>query len=121
MRKIIIPLLLVCFSLNAQNPSAKDILDKIDKNMSSESRIFTSKMVIHNKRNTRTVESKSWSKGEKKSFSEYLSPPREQGTKMLKLDDQLWIFSPSTDRIIQISGHMLRPVSYTHLTLPTNR
>ncbi len=108
MRKIIIPLLLLCFSLNAQNPSAKDILDKIDKNMSSESRIFTSKMVIHNKRNTRTVESKSWSKGEKKSFSEYLSPPREQGTKMLKLDDQLWIFSPSTDRIIQISGHMLR-------------
>lgn len=108
MRKIIIPLLLVCFSLNAQNPSAKDILDKIDKNMSSESRIFTSKMVIHNKRNTRTVESKSWSKGEKKSFSEYLSPPREQGTKMLKLDEQLWIFSPSTDRIIQISGHMLR-------------
>jgi outer membrane lipoprotein-sorting protein len=27
---------------------------------------------------------------------------------MLKLEDQLWIFSPSTDRIIQISGHMLR-------------
>jgi len=108
MKNITIPLLLLCFSLNGQNPSAKEIIDKIDKNMSSESRIFTSKMVIHNKRNTRTVESKSWSKGEKKSFSEYLSPPREQGTKMLKLEDQLWIFSPSTDRIIQISGHMLR-------------
>ena len=108
MKKIIIPLLLVCFSINAQTPSAKEIIDKIDKNMSSESRIFTSKMVIHNRRNTRTVESKSWSKGEKKSFTEYLTPPREQGTKMLKLDDQLWIFSPSTDRIIQISGHMLR-------------
>ena len=108
MKNITFPLLLLCFSLNGQTPSAKDILDKIDKNMSSESRIFTSKMVIHNKRNTRTVESKSWSKGEKKSFSEYLTPPREQGTKMLKLDDQLWIFSPSTDRIIQISGHMLR-------------
>jgi outer membrane lipoprotein-sorting protein len=27
---------------------------------------------------------------------------------MLKLDNQLWIYSPSTDRIIQISGHMLR-------------
>jgi outer membrane lipoprotein-sorting protein len=108
MKNIIIPMLLLCFSLNGQTPSAKEIIDKIDRNMSSESRIFTSKMVIHNKRNTRTVESKSWSKGEKKSFSEYLSPPREQGTKMLKLDDQLWIFSPSTDRIIQISGHMLR-------------
>jgi outer membrane lipoprotein-sorting protein len=108
MKNLIIPTLLLCFSLNAQNPSAKEIIEKVDKNMSAESRIFTSKMVIHNKRNLRTVESKSWSQGEKKSYSEYLSPPREQGTKMLKLDDQLWIFSPSTDRIIQISGHMLR-------------
>ncbi|HDZ42226.1 MAG TPA: outer membrane lipoprotein-sorting protein, partial [Bacteroidetes bacterium] len=46
--------------------------------------------------------------GDKKSFTEYLSPPREHGTKMLKLEDQLWIYSPSTDRIIQVSGHMLR-------------
>jgi outer membrane lipoprotein-sorting protein len=27
---------------------------------------------------------------------------------MLKLEDALWIYSPSTDRTIQISGHMLR-------------
>jgi outer membrane lipoprotein-sorting protein len=108
MKKNIIPLLMLCVSLNAQNPSANEIIGKVDKNMSADSRIFTSKMVIHNRRNTRTIESKSWSLGEKKSYSEYLSPPREQGTKMLKLENQLWIFSPSTDRIIQISGHMLR-------------
>lgn len=35
-------------------------------------------------------------------------PVRDEGTKMLKLDNQLWIYSPSTDRIIQIAGHMLR-------------
>jgi outer membrane lipoprotein-sorting protein len=46
--------------------------------------------------------------GDSKSFTEYLSPAREQGTRMLKLEDQLWIYSPVTDRIIQISGHMLR-------------
>jgi outer membrane lipoprotein-sorting protein len=108
MRKAVIPFFLMCISLNAQNPSAKEIIEKVDRNMSADSRVFTSKMVIHNPRNTRTVESKSWSLGEKKSYTEYLSPPREQGTKMLKLEDQLWIFSPSTDRIIQISGHMLR-------------
>jgi outer membrane lipoprotein-sorting protein len=108
MKNSIIPILLFCVSANAQNPSAKEIIEKVDKNMTAESRIFTSKMVIHNKRNTRTIESKSWSMGEKKSYTEYLSPPREQGTKMLKLEDQLWIFSPTTDRIIQISGHMLR-------------
>ena len=27
---------------------------------------------------------------------------------MLKLNDQLWMFAPSADRIIQISGHLLR-------------
>jgi len=108
MNKIAIPMLVLCASLNAQSPSVTQIIEKVDKNMSSESRVFTAKMVIHNQRNTRTIESRSWSKGEKTSYTEYLSPPREQGTKMLKLDNLLWIFSPSTDRIIQISGHMLR-------------
>jgi len=50
MKKNIIPLLMLCISLNAQNPSAKEIIEKVDKNMSAESRIFTSKMVIHNPR-----------------------------------------------------------------------
>jgi outer membrane lipoprotein-sorting protein len=50
----------------------------------------------------------SYSVGNKQSFTEYLSPARDKGTKMLKLENQLWIYSPSTDRIIQISGHMLR-------------
>lgn len=54
------------------------------------------------------MESKSWSVGSEKAFTEYLAPVREKGTKMLKLENQLWIYSPSTDRVIQISGHMLR-------------
>ena len=89
-------------------PEANQILQKIDENMSSENRVFESSMTIHGKRSSRTITSKTWSEGDKKSFTEYISPPREQGTKMLKLEDQLWIYSPSTDRTIQISGHMLR-------------
>jgi outer membrane lipoprotein-sorting protein len=108
MKKLFVPMLLICLSMNAQTPSAREVIERVDKNMSADSRIITSMMVIHNPRNTRTIGSKSWSLGEKKSYTEYLSPPREQGTKMLKLDDQLWIYSPSTDRIIQMSGHMLR-------------
>ncbi|NMB71714.1 MAG: outer membrane lipoprotein-sorting protein [Bacteroidales bacterium] len=92
----------------AQKPDAREILNRIDKNMASENRVFTSRMIIYGARNSRTLELKTWTSGESKSFSEYLSPPREKGTKMLKLDKQLWIYSPATDRIIQISGHMLR-------------
>jgi outer membrane lipoprotein-sorting protein len=93
-------------SLIAQD--AKQIIDLVDENMSSVNRVFESEMIIHGRRNSRTIASRSYSVGDKKSFTEYLSPAREQGTKMLKLEDALWIYSPSTDRIIQISGHMLR-------------
>ncbi len=98
--------LLIPSGLKAQ--SAEDIIKKIDNNMSSENRIVESSMIIHGKRNSRTMTSVSYTVGDKQSFTEYLSPAREKGTKMLKLEDKLWIYSPSTDRIIQISGHMLR-------------
>ena len=89
-------------------PEKDTILDKVDKNMSSKNRISEASMTINGKRNRRTISSRSWSEGTKKSFTEYLSPASEKGTKMLKLEGQLWIYSPSTDRIIQISGNMLR-------------
>lgn len=90
------------------NQDASEILRKVDANLSSENRVFESSITIHGRRGSRTITSKSWSVGYTKSFTEYLSPAREQGTKMLKLENQLWIYTPSTDRIIQISGHMLR-------------
>jgi outer membrane lipoprotein-sorting protein len=93
--------------LQAQ-PAANEILERIDRNLSSENRVFESSMTIHGRRNSRTITSKTYAVGDKRSFTEYLSPPREEGTKMLKLEEQLWIYSPSTDRTIQISGHMLR-------------
>src|SRR5512133_3906831 len=36
------------------------------------------------------------------------APASDKGTKMLKPAGQLWISSPSADRTIQISGHLLR-------------
>lgn len=94
----------------AQNSSlnADEILQKIDANMNSESQIAESDMIIHGKRGSRTVSSKSYTQGKFNSFSEYLAPAREKGTKMLKLEDRLWIYSPTSDRTIQLSGHMLR-------------
>lgn len=94
--------------LASQSPSAEDILKKVDANTLSESKIIVSRMVIHGRRGQRTVEAKSWQRNIKDTFTEYLAPAREKGTKMLKLGDQLWTYSPATDRIILISGHMLR-------------
>ena len=98
--------MLVASLVNAQDAAA--ILKNVEKNMSSDNRIFESTMIVHGTRISRTITSKTWAEGNMKSFTEYLTPAREQGTKMLKLENQLWIYSPSTDRVIQISGHMLR-------------
>lgn len=109
MRAVVIAaFLLLGAAAHADYPSGSEVLKKVDANMASETRIVTSKMIIHSRRDTRTVASKSWTQGDRKAYTEYLAPPREQGTKMLKMEDRLWLYSPATDRIIQISGHMLR-------------
>ncbi len=94
--------------LKSQNPTAKDVIERVEQNMSSENRITSSEMIIYGKRKTRTIVSKGYSEGNEKSFTEYLAPAREKGVKMLKLGEKLWIYSPHTDRTIQLSGHMLR-------------
>jgi outer membrane lipoprotein-sorting protein len=103
---IFIALTFCVIRLHAQD--ADVILNKVDQNMSSTNRVFESTMIIHGKRADRTVSSRTYSVGNKKSFTEYLSPASDQGTKMLKVEGQLWIYSPSTDRTIQIAGHLLR-------------
>ncbi|MBE9467695.1 MAG: outer membrane lipoprotein-sorting protein [Bacteroidetes bacterium] len=108
MKRLFFILFIIPSIIWAQQPTGKTILEKIDKNMAAKSTITTSKMIIRGARQTRTIEVKSWGEGDEKSFTEYLAPAREKGTKMLKLEDELWIYSPSSDRIIKISGHMLR-------------
>ncbi|MFO7621364.1 MAG: outer membrane lipoprotein-sorting protein [Bacteroidales bacterium] len=108
MKTILILILSTCFLISTSAQDATEILKRVERNMSSDNRIFESSMIIHGNRASRTITSRSYAVGDKQSFTEYLSPAREQGTKMLKLENQLWIYSPSTDRTIQISGHMLR-------------
>ena len=90
----------------ALSPAA--ILERADRNAVSGNRIAVSEMIIHGRRDSRSISAKSWVEGKDKAFTEYLAPAREKGIKMLKLGDQLWTYSPDTDRTISISGHMLR-------------
>ena len=107
-------ILLSIFSLtlvsigNTQELSAEKLVDAIDSNLNAKSRVLKSTMIVHGRRTSRTIVSKSWVKGINQAYTEYLAPPREAGTKMLKSGDKLWTYSPQTDRVIQISGHMLR-------------
>jgi len=109
MIKILISFLSFTFLFaQADDISVQDIIKAMDNNLNAKSRVMTSKMIVHGRRFSRTIESRNWVVGIDLAFTEYLSPPREAGTKMLKDGDKLWTYSPQTDRVIQISGHMLR-------------
>jgi outer membrane lipoprotein-sorting protein len=101
---------LACLLLSAgwAPPGAQEILDRMDANMRSKNRVVSSRMTIKGKRRERVIEARSWSEGADKSLTEYLSPAREAGTKMLKLEGRLWIYTPASDRTLQLSGHLLR-------------
>ncbi|MAX30429.1 MAG: outer membrane lipoprotein-sorting protein [Candidatus Marinimicrobia bacterium] len=101
-------ILILLSTIISSDLNVNEIINKIDFNLNSKNRVITSEMIVHGRRASRTIVSQSWIVGTDKAFTEYLSPPREQGSKMLKLDDILLTYSPQTDRIIQISGHMLR-------------
>ena len=106
--KIIIIISFTFLLGQANETIVQEIISAMDENLNAKSRVMTSKMIVHGRRSSRTIESKNWVIGINQAFTEYLSPPREAGTKMLKLEDKLWTYSPQTDRVIQISGHMLR-------------
>jgi len=105
---IMVLTMLIVSGISSFAQDVEMILERVDRNMSSDNRIMESEMTIMGRRTNRTVVSRSWSEGTSRAFTEYLSPAAERGTKMLKLEGQLWIYAPSTDRVIQIAGHMLR-------------
>ena len=93
--------------------SLKDIdpqrlIEAIDKNFWSATKFIEGRLIIDNGRRTRTLTMETRMEGVIKSYSNYLSPARERGTKMLKMEQKMWMYTPQTDRKILIAGHLLR-------------
>lgn len=109
MKKLTLTIITALLALSlAYSITATEILQQIDQNMNSNTSKSSSKMIVQSKRATRTMSSVSYSKGKDMAFSEYTAPAKEKGTKMLKIKDNLWLYNPGSDRVIQISGNMLK-------------
>ena len=114
---LLITILMLCLpwgphassTVYAQTPlTAEEILDEIDRNMAPVSVVNTAKMVIHQRNRVDTKVMKIWGRGKKSAFVEFISPARDKGTKYLRLEDNLWMYLPSIEKVIKISGHLLR-------------
>jgi outer membrane lipoprotein-sorting protein len=106
-------LILIGFLLLPQRGQTEDarvfrLLVAVDDNVWAATKHIEGRLIIDNGRRVRELAMESWMAGVTRSYSHYKSPPRERGTKMLKLEKKLWIYTPHTDRKILIAGHMLR-------------
>lgn len=95
-------------AVGQEAPSARDILQNIDKNMVFVTVYTESDMIITLKNRTITKRMVSYAQGNEKSYIEFLSPARDKGTKILKSGGIIKIYYPSAERVMRLSGHMLR-------------
>lgn len=86
-----------------------EVLAKIDTNMLYEKRTTTATMTVNRpNRKPKVMELIIYSKGLDMAAIEFTAPAREKGTRILKKENNLWIYLPSTEKVMKISGHMLR-------------
>ncbi|MCL2277236.1 MAG: outer membrane lipoprotein-sorting protein [Treponema sp.] len=92
---------------NAQNPTAAELLRGIDENENYATIQYEGDIIIENggRRFVKTM--RAWARGNTHSFVEFINP-EDRGTKYLKRDGRLFVYSPDTEEVMLISGHMLR-------------
>ena len=106
-KKLTVLLLITVFTSSVFAQDAEQIIRDVDRNLSGRQ---PDRGIEHD--GTREAKQphddvKSYTVGNENHSRIPLARARK-GTKMLKLDKEMWLYSPSTDRTIMISGHMLR-------------
>ena len=91
----------------ANDPTAKEIIQKADEKMRGESNIATIKMTIIRPTWEREMTLKSWAKGTEYSLTLVTAPARDKGTAFLKREKEIWNWQPTIDRTIKMPPSMM--------------
>jgi outer membrane lipoprotein-sorting protein len=99
--------LLAAVSGYGQTASAAELLRRVDDNEIYTTIEYEGEMIIEyqNKRFIKTM--KAWGRENSDSFVEFINP-EDRGTKYLKKGGRLYVYSPDTEEVMLISGHMLK-------------
>jgi len=112
MKKIfLITMILTAGNLFAQQavaqPTAAELLRQIDSNEVYSSIQYEGEMIIRHGGRTFTKTMNAWARGNTHSFIEFTNP-EDRGTRYLRRDGRLFVYSPDIEDVMLISGHMLR-------------
>jgi outer membrane lipoprotein-sorting protein len=93
----------------ASAQTADEIVKKMDENMTFNTRTGNATLeVVRAGQGTDKRTLRLWGRGFDDSYSEFLSPARDQGVKYLKIGKSLHMYLPRTEKVMTISGHLLR-------------
>ena len=105
-------ILIVLFSAAAalvysQTPSAEELLRRVDNNEIYTTIEYEGEMIIQYQGRRYVKVFKAWARGNTDSFIEFINS-EDRGTKYLKKGGRLYVYSPDTEGVVLISGHMLK-------------
>ncbi|MDR1929163.1 MAG: outer membrane lipoprotein-sorting protein [Treponema sp.] len=94
-------------AVSAQTPQAAELLRRVDDNEIYTTIEYEGDMIIEyqNRRYVKTM--RAWGRENNDSFIEFTNP-EDRGTKYLKKGARLYVYSPDTEEVMLISGHMLK-------------
>jgi outer membrane lipoprotein-sorting protein len=107
MNKIITFAICFLFAQGAFAITPEAILTALDTNRDYGTISYTAAMEIHVGDETRTKTMTALGVGAEKALVEFTNP-QDKGTKYLKINKELWIYFPSEQDVVKISGHMLK-------------
>ncbi|MDR2597351.1 MAG: outer membrane lipoprotein-sorting protein, partial [Treponema sp.] len=91
----------------SQAPSAAELLKKVDNNEIYTTIEYEGDIIIEYQGRRYVKTMKAWGRGNTHSFVEFTNT-EDKGTKYLKRDGRLYVYSPDTEGVMLISGHMLK-------------
>lgn len=88
-------------------PSAVELLAQVDANEVYDSITYEGEMIIEYQGKRFVKVLRASARGNTDSYVEFLNP-EDQGTKYLKKEGRLYVYSPDTESVMLISGHLLK-------------
>jgi len=102
----LITLILSSLSYSQTDDHLKDVLEKVERSIYPENVVYVAEMTIDRPKKKYLKKIKVYLKGNDKSLVEFLEPAQERGLKVLSIDKNIWMFLPSVEKVIRLSGKM---------------
>ena len=109
MKKLLVVVLLVVVTRLgfSQTPTAAQLLRIVDNNEIYSTIQYEGDLIIEHGGRRFVKTFNAWARGNTHSFMEFTNR-EDRGTRYLKRDGRLFVYSPDTEEVMLISGHMLR-------------